>query len=287
MTTPLPNPAFALIVFSDLDGTLLDHHSYTFAPARPALDKLDELNVPLVIVTSKTLAEVRALREKLGNQAPFITENGSVAVIPESMFTEAQTEGWVHESFNDNRLKRFSPDYNILRSLFVEWRDQHALRMEGFGDWSAEQVAEKTGLSVEEARLAKERDGSEPFEWYGSDDEFQQLSALIGENGLNCVRGGRFYHLLGQTDKALAAGEVLDVLGAQFTEAPQTVALGDSPNDLPLLAMADFAVVIKKHDGSHMTFENGERVLFTQGQGPSGWNEAIVKILQQLENGNV
>ena len=43
-----------LLVFTDLDGTLLDHHSYSHAAALPGLERLRGLEVPVIPVTSKT-----------------------------------------------------------------------------------------------------------------------------------------------------------------------------------------------------------------------------------------
>ncbi|MFQ5696467.1 MAG: mannosyl-3-phosphoglycerate phosphatase, partial [Terriglobia bacterium] len=47
-----------LIVFTDLDATLLDHQTYSWAAAEPALRRLRLLGIPLVFCTSKTRAEV-------------------------------------------------------------------------------------------------------------------------------------------------------------------------------------------------------------------------------------
>ncbi|MEE8044743.1 MAG: HAD-IIB family hydrolase, partial [Thermodesulfobacteriota bacterium] len=64
------------IVFTDLDGTLLDHRNYSFLQAIPALDLLKEKNIPLIICTSKTKSEIEHYRTTLQNNFPFISENG-------------------------------------------------------------------------------------------------------------------------------------------------------------------------------------------------------------------
>ena len=43
------------LIFTDLDGSLLDHHSYSFAPAVPLLAELDALGIPVIPITGKTL----------------------------------------------------------------------------------------------------------------------------------------------------------------------------------------------------------------------------------------
>src|SRR4030042_950735 len=76
-----------ILVFTDLDGTLLDHRTYSFEPARPALRIMRESDIPLIICTSKTRAEVQEIRAALGNIDPFIVENGGAIFVPEGYFS--------------------------------------------------------------------------------------------------------------------------------------------------------------------------------------------------------
>ena len=71
-----------LAIFTDLDGTLLDHDTYEWSPARPMLDRIREEGWPLVFVTSKTRAEVEGLRTEMEVDEPFIVENGAAAFFP-------------------------------------------------------------------------------------------------------------------------------------------------------------------------------------------------------------
>lgn len=73
-----------LLVFSDLDGTLLDSHSYDWQPAAPWLSRLREANVPVILCSSKTSAEMLYLQKTLGLQGlPLIAENGAVIQLAE------------------------------------------------------------------------------------------------------------------------------------------------------------------------------------------------------------
>jgi len=58
------------VFFTDLDGTLLDFHTYSFNPALPALEHLKAHEVPLIICSSKTRAEIEFYRNKLDNNHP-------------------------------------------------------------------------------------------------------------------------------------------------------------------------------------------------------------------------
>ena len=65
-------PPFFL-VFTDLDGTLLDHDTYGWEAASPALAQCRERGIPIVLVSSKTRAEMDNLRRRMGLSMPFIS----------------------------------------------------------------------------------------------------------------------------------------------------------------------------------------------------------------------
>ena len=50
-----------LIIFTDLDGTLLDFR-YSYKEAVPALNLIRKKNIPLIICSSKTRAEIEKCR---------------------------------------------------------------------------------------------------------------------------------------------------------------------------------------------------------------------------------
>ena len=76
------------LVFTDMDGTLLDHHTYSFEAAKPALTALEKKDIPVIPTTSKTFAELQPLRESIGLDGPFIIENGAAIFIPHGFFKQ-------------------------------------------------------------------------------------------------------------------------------------------------------------------------------------------------------
>ena len=60
------------IVFTDMDGTLLDHDTYSYEQAKDALLMLKEKNIPLIVCTSKTRAEIVDFRKKIGITSEFL-----------------------------------------------------------------------------------------------------------------------------------------------------------------------------------------------------------------------
>lgn len=182
-----------LIIFTDLDGTLLDHHNYSWNAALPAMAKLSANGIPLILNSSKTAAEMRHLQRAMNIQAPFITENGAAVVIPAGCLGRTEEQ-----------VVNFGADHQqVLRTLMVQ-REEGAL-FRGFSDMSDKELAELTGLEEQEAARARQRLGTEPLVWEGSDQELGQFSAALEREGLRLVQGGRFWHAMGCFDKAEGA----------------------------------------------------------------------------------
>jgi mannosyl-3-phosphoglycerate phosphatase len=125
-------PELPLLVFTDLDGTLLDHHSYSFTAALPALERLRKARVPVIPVTSKTLAELAPLMRELDNAHPCIAENGGLIALPPGYF--AALDGYrLEEGY---RVIELSANYENLVQTAGRLRADHQYQFRGFSDMS-------------------------------------------------------------------------------------------------------------------------------------------------------
>ncbi len=269
-----------LLVFTDLDGTLLDHDTYDWRPALPALDELRRRGVPVIFNSSKTQAEQLALRTEIGNEHPFIVENGAAVVIPPSYFPAPDDELETDDRF---LMKRFGASRAAILALLAELRAE-GHDFEGFSDWTPERLAAVANLPVERAAPALERCCSEPLLWRGDPASLHYLQERAAAAGMRLVQGGRFLHLMGRFDKA----EALDWLRWRY-EADgirrRIIALGDSPNDAAMLDAADVAVVIRSARSSTIEPRGPNRVIRTDEPGPVGWNAAILDLLAAEPDG--
>ena len=275
-------PAQPLIVFTDLDGTLLDHDSYDFTPALPALNRLKSLLVPVVPVTSKTLAELQVLTGQLRLQGPVVAENGGVIAIPDGYF---EAEPPAHANEQGYLVELLSPAYERIVDDLARLRQMHGFRFEGFSDLSADAVTALTGLGREDAQRARQRMCSEPLVWHDSEAAFSRFQSALTELGYNLVRGGRFHHVLGQTDKARAIKTLLERYARAGLHDVTTIGLGDSPNDLQMLAAVSVPVAIRRKDGGWLEHDIPNTIINTHATGPEGWNEAIQQYLDRHEAG--
>jgi mannosyl-3-phosphoglycerate phosphatase len=162
-------------------------------------------------------------------------------------------------------------------------REDVPCRLLGFNDMTAEEVAADCGLTLAEARRAKQREYDEAFKIFGADPSAVQLvRRKIEEAGLRFTVGGRYYHVLGENDKGRAVNLLNDLFrkahGAIFT-----VGLGDSLNDLPMLQVVDLPVLVQKPEGHYdpTVVERLPRVRRAKGVGPRGWRTAVMDILAE------
>lgn len=252
-----------LLIFSDLDGTLLDHETYDWSPARPSLEQLRRMGGGVVLATSKTAAEVVPLREAMGlTDWPAIVENGAGILEP-------------------GREPPTSQDYAKLRAALDDLPDALRAPYTGFGDLDAEGVAAVTGLPPEAARQAKARRFSEPGTWAGDAEGQAAFVAALAEQGIAARMGGRFLTLSFGRTKADAMAELIQRFGPRHT-----MALGDAPNDAEMIEAAEIGVIIPNPHGAPLPALMGEaegRITRAARPGPEGWNLCVGQVIDELE----
>ncbi|MDF1853871.1 HAD hydrolase family protein [Pseudooceanicola sp.] len=258
------------VVFTDLDGTLLDHADYGWLPALPALSRLRGLGVPVVLASSKTAAEIVTIRADLRlTHVPAIVENGAgLLEAGAGVATDAE-----------------SGDYPRLRALIATLDPRLRNHFFGFGDWDVDEVALQTGLPPERAALAKARQFSEPGLFTGTRDARDAFVAALAAAGVTARRGGRFLTLSFGATKA----DHMDALLSRYTVVggprPLAVALGDAPNDVDMLNQADYGVIIPNPNGAELPILAGEhsaRIRRSENPGPAGWNTAMLALTSEL-----
>jgi len=267
-----------LVIFTDLDGCLLDRQTYSFEPAQAALRLIKEKKIPLVLVSSKTRVEMEGYRRRLKNDHPFVSENGGAIFIPKGYFSFQFSHEREWEKYFVLELGTFYPQ--IIRALeFI--RKETGIQIRGFHDLSEEDLVSLSGLTREEAAWAKEREYDEPFLIEGGEREIKIVQKKIRERGLNYVWGGKFHHILGKNDKGKAAQILKDLYKKEFSLI-QTVGIGDSLNDLPMLSAVDHPIFLKgEEDLSEIS--PVKNLVLLEGTGPQIWNKAILSVLRELK----
>ncbi len=259
------------LIFTDLDGTFLNHHDYSFEASFESLQKIKEAEIPLIFTSSKTKAEVELLQQKVGICEPFIVENGAALFIPEDY------QGFDFSflrNYEEKKVMVFGQPYSKVLDFYRLYREEFT--MLGFSDMSDVEVANLTGLNQRSVLLAKQRDFTEPF-ILKDETKLEELQQLAHCYELKITKGGRFYHLMGELqDKGIAVIETIELFENFYKDKISSIALGDSQNDAAMLERVDVPILIQKYDGSYLETDlpNIQKSTYS---GSEGWNEMVLK----------
>lgn len=278
-----------LIIFTDLDGSLLDHYSYSHRAAENCLEKLEHLGIPVIFNTSKTFAELVELRERIDNAHPFIGENGAAVYLPKEGFMRRPEDT---SDMGDYWVKEFCPPRDHWQKLIRQVSADFVGEFKTFGQYDFTDIMQWTGLSEHQAKLAMQRQYGEPIHWFGTEERGEAFKKKLARNGATVLQGGRFIHISGDSDKGQAMNWLSALYGKQKGPDNQTLtlAIGDGPNDVAMLDAADYALVIKSPvkpwpnllRSYTSTAENDDSLIYSEAFGPEGWAEGVEKILTTL-----
>jgi len=264
------------IIFTDLDSTLLDEN-YSWKEAIPALEKISQLKIPLILNSSKTICEIEEIRNELNLFYPVVAENGAVVGIPQKINLKssfcASLDISLSSSLNREKIIK------IMKSI----RKRNNYKFEGFSDCSIKKIMMLTDLNTSEACKANKRLATEPIQWFDSDENLKQFTDELSSHKLTCVRGGRFIHIMpDMVDKGTGLIKVLNLFKNRYPkENFSTISLGDSFNDIPMFKTSNFSFLISKLN-SNLTSLKFPNLIVSKKYGPCGWNEELLNFLDKL-----
>ena len=169
-----------LVIFTDLDGCLLNKHDYSWDDAATCLRRLHDLTVPVVLSSSKTVAEMAVLADELPiDSFPFVAENGGVVC-----WRSAGQGGLEDNTINGARREDI---LNLLQSL------KPRFQFRSFNDLGLSGVMTHTDLSEAAARRACDRHTTEPLLWDNSESQRLEFQEILDQSGFTFTRGCLLY----------------------------------------------------------------------------------------------
>ena len=260
------------MVFTALDGSLLDPHTFSNGAAKASLHRLDAAGVPVIPVTTRTFAETRPLAEQLELEGPIVIESGG---------------GIARRVGSSWRIEGCGGEPKTLRAAVPLIERRAGARLRLYSAMRPDEAAIASGLTGIDLRRSMQRHFDAPFllEAGSLDDVVKAAAAL----GFRVRSGGRFHHLCGGSDQDHGARRIRDEITQARGIRPFVVGLGVSPMDADFLALADIPIIVPRADG---TADPALCALLPQARiasasGPRGWAEAIDEIARNLAVGAV
>jgi mannosyl-3-phosphoglycerate phosphatase family protein len=270
------------VIYTDLDGTLLDHHTYAFDEALDTIKVLKHRGIPIIPCTSKTRAETLSLMKTMGIDGPMIVENGAAIWVPLDWGLErpegsdSDAHAWCH-SFGLSRgmIRR------QLAILNIEWGN----RYQSLCELSDKQVAAVTGLDLESAARAKRRQHSETLVWLGTPADRKAFATQVEALGMCCVEGGRFVHVYASGGKAEAVSWLHHKIRRERPdlERARSLSAGDAENDVEMLEVTDLALLVRSPVNEPPTVRRRGGLVISDIAGPAGWAEGMEALIERVE----
>jgi mannosyl-3-phosphoglycerate phosphatase len=272
------------LIFSALEGALVDPRTDSFAGAEEALSELERRKIAFVLLTTRTREEIDPIRRKIGHNHPFVTENGGGIFFPDGYFS-LKIPGAVRTA-RYLSVAQGQPYAEVCEAL-DEIAKEAAVGVAGFHHMSLREIADNTGLRPRSAELARAREFDEPFYFTSADENaIARFVEAAHERGFDTRRGSTFWHLSSKCDPARA----VRTLSQLFREAThiklRLVGIGGGQVDLSWLRAVDHAILLpdsgEPGKSSEDSPENPSRtrtIVMGDAPGAVGWNRAILDII--------
>lgn len=262
------------MIFTDLDGTLLDRETYRFDPAIGVVKRIVAAGIPLIFCSSKTESEQRHYQHLLGIRSPFIIENGAAISFPE------EDSGSGTEIDPGSKRVEFGIPARQIRESLGELRratEASGIDFRILSQSPIDEVCRWTGLSAEAAGRARAREFSETLFAQFSREEVAIVRQFLARAGLQLVRGTRFYTVTSaKTDKGHAVRYLIDRYRRTIGqgEMVRTLAIGDGRNDLTMLRSVEVGILLCER-ADEWEEEALAGLEIVTGSGPQIWSEVV------------
>lgn len=294
-------------MFTDIDGTLVDINTAEYGKETAKLIRLiKERNIPLILTSAKTRLEQNKIREDLGISDPFIVENGGAIVIPKGYFPDYALRDIKYPLRETQETKNGARDVNheivielgkpadYIRAKLSDIRKKYSINFRGVADISVEKLSNLALISREQAKRMAQRNYGETILQIQSED-IARFIKYVQEDGMKVIHGGRFFDVTVGTDKGIAVGILKKLFKDKFHNNVTFFGIGDSTNDIPMLNLMDIPILVQRQDSSWV--DDGEikmknavdssrisanKLIKVEGIGPNGWENAIHKIILEL-----
>jgi HAD-superfamily hydrolase, subfamily IIB len=261
----------SILIFTDLDGTLLNRDTFKFDSIKVFLNKLKNKNIIIIPNSSKTEDEIIEFNKEANFKFPFISENGSIihnlnflsGELPDKIILAKKVHE-IQNIFDKNINQDLKSKCKVISNLTL----QEQIQIFGLPENKLKQVFKRTCTI--------------PIKFEGNNKEKLLLKNILLEIGLDFKDGGRVLNLGDRINKADAMKKIIFILKNKFKSKPKTIAVGDNHNDIEMLKISDIPCLVKndKFINKDLQIKN---LIISKQTAPEGWVEIVKLALEKIK----
>ena len=263
------NKNYKILIFTDLDGSLLHRDTFKFDEIKDYLKQLISKGIFIIPNTSKTEKEILEFNNELGSSLPYISENGS-AINGLDLLNSNLPKELILSREKDNLIKIFKESVPVNLQNKCKWLSEMDKKKQSL----------IFGLEDDKLKMALDRKYTIPFLFEGNKSERNELSKIVKNKGLALQEGGRVINLTDKVNKAKAL-QVFVRFFKKNNKNVKTIAVGDNYNDLDMLKNSEFPCLVfnDKFTLDEIPIKN---LITTNKPSPEGWADVIKKALVEV-----
>ena len=265
------NASQKILIFTDLDGTLLDRDTFKFDKILNYIKELISKDISIIPTSSKTKKEIESFNKELDENLPFVTENGAAIYnlnlinksLPEKITLSREIDE-ISEIFEKKISSKLRSKCKFLKKL------------------SLDKQLKILGLSKKRIVYAINREYTMPLVFEGTKTDKIDLFRSIQDAGLSLQEGGRVINLCDKISKAQAMKKVVKVFKKISKDELVTIGVGDNFNDLEMLKNSDIPCLVF-NDKFTLEKININDCLVSKKPAPEGWEEVVKLAMDKIK----
>ena len=260
-----------IVIFTDLDGTLLHNETFKFENIRQYIKYLLSKNISLIPNSSKTKTQILNFSHELEEEIPFIVENGAAIYkmnLVNSDFPEKIILSRDKKEILNVFLKKIPKEFISKCKFVLKLKKDEQLKI--------------FGLSEKQLSYASDREFSVPLLFKGNKVEKNNLFRLVSNMGLTMQEGGRVINLSDKVSKSSAMKKVSRIFEKTEKQELKIIGVGDNFNDLDMLKSSDIACLVFNEKFKLDTL-NINNCLVSKKSAPEGWEEVVKMALEKIQ----
>ncbi len=260
---------FSLIIFTDLDGSLLHRDNFKFDEIKDYIKSLIDDGITIIPNTSKTEKEIEEFIKELGSNIPFISENGS----------SIHGLNLINTNF-PNKIILSRDKQELIKIFNSKVPEELKTKCKFISNMNIKQQTSIFGLQENNLKNALNRKYTFPFIFEGDKIEKNKLLKFLKSSSLNMQEGGRVLNLGDNTDKVKSMNQVLKIY-KKVESKIKVIAVGDNFNDLDMLRNCDIPCLVF-NDEFKQDQVNIDNLIFSNKPSPEGWADVIKTALVKI-----